>query len=393
LDPDLAEDQASSDDENAIRDENHLTVPSESPNNNTKYSKLTVSNVSKLASQESYTSSPNSKGSRMRRKKSSSNGRPINEEFIWGQREDAPGKTETIASFKSHRTARSEKSVVSMDRRTIVEDVWGQFFATILSIKYWPWIIAFAANVLRGTYFGNSAADQLGKASDFFVIMSPLSFIPCLPFGLLADKYSCFPVIFVINSCGLISTLILSFSQDVPSNYIAVMFFWFLQSFSTSQNYVFNAQLFPPFLMGRLTGLTMLVAGLVGFLASPLYSFGADKGFKLSDWIATGLGIATLTLAILLFFLHPDTLRKNKLIINPTSPKEQNAININPSISDLQMNKDVPSFDRRDSKAELDDYVRAHQDAYHHVAQGEQGQAALAMIWAPSVRDTSKLGL
>lgn len=87
---------------------------------------------------------------------------------------------------------------------------------------------------IRNAYYQTSFKKHLPNARDFFVILNPLSFIPCPLLGIFADKISTAFAISVIAFCGAISMLLVMFNS-VVLQYVSVLFNFVFTSYIASE--------------------------------------------------------------------------------------------------------------------------------------------------------------
>ncbi|OEH75293.1 uncharacterized protein LOC34618879 [Cyclospora cayetanensis] len=160
------------------------------------------------------------------------------------------------------------------------------FWRQLFSAKYIVLTIYFVG-VGWASSFYQEAHNRLLSVSvrNFLKILLPLSFLPCIMWGYLADKWGILRVIFITNITGLLMYLF-TFSDIEVLGYLSVLCFTNYMSIFTSQVFVYIEQHFTYDHFGKLIGIIQMVGGLFSLACNPLYS-----GVALNPDVKNGLGI------------------------------------------------------------------------------------------------------
>lgn len=145
------------------------------------------------------------------------------------------------------------------------------FFHQLLSERYLLIVLYKIGVVLAASYFQQAARRVFSEqVVNIRAILLPFSFIPCILLGKLADAVGICRVLFLMNSFGL-CMYGFSLSATVVCGCISVVCFTLYMSFFSSQIFVYVETTFSPSDFGKLCGLSVMMGGIVGLLASPLY--------------------------------------------------------------------------------------------------------------------------
>lgn len=104
----------------------------------------------------------------------------------------------------------------------------------------------------------------------------PFSFVPCILFGWIADKWGVLWVMSLATANGLIAYVCAlntnSKGKEGVCGYISVLCFTNFIAIFTSQIFVYAEKRFPPKHFGKIVGLLQLMGGTVALLCNPVYS-------------------------------------------------------------------------------------------------------------------------
>ena len=106
---------------------------------------------------------------------------------------------------------------------------------------------------------------------NFLKVLLPFSFLPCIMWGYLADRWGIIRVLFITNMSGLLMYLF-TFGEVVALGYLSVLCFTNYMSIFTSQVFVYIEQHFTYEHFGKLIGIIQMVGGLLSLACNPLYS-------------------------------------------------------------------------------------------------------------------------
>ncbi|KFH10776.1 putative transporter [Toxoplasma gondii MAS] len=160
-------------------------------------------------------------------------------------------------------------------KRAAFAQRWGPrlepFFHQLLSERYLLIVLYKIGVVLAASYFQQAARRVFSEqVVNIRGILLPFSFIPCILLGKLADVIGICRVLFLMNIFGLFMYGF-SLSSSVLCGCISVVCFTLYMSFFSSQIFVYVEATFSPNDFGKLCGLSVMIGGIVGLLATPLY--------------------------------------------------------------------------------------------------------------------------
>ncbi|PFH36359.1 hypothetical protein BESB_045510 [Besnoitia besnoiti] len=186
--------------------------------------------------------------------------------------EPAPGGFEDgcVGRGGGERESKREKAKRKANR--LARDVVGSsFWKQLLSIRYCLIVVYFVV-VSWGTSYYQQAARRMFSDAVISVleVLLPLSFIPCIILGKIADMVGIFKVLFVINSAGLL-TYVFSFFDSDGTGYASALCFMIYMSLLTSQMFVYIEATFSPNHFGKLIGIGTMVGGLLSLVSNCLY--------------------------------------------------------------------------------------------------------------------------
>lgn len=168
------------------------------------------------------------------------------------------------------------------------------FWRQLFSAKYIVLTLYFVGVGWASSFYQEAHNRLLSKAArDFLKILLPLSFIPCIMWGYLADRWGIIRVLFVTNTSGLLMYLF-TFGNVEALGYLSVLCFTNYMSIFTSQVFVYIEQHFTYEHFGKLIGIIQMVGGLMSLACNPLYSEVAlnenvSNGLRLVQGIMVGL--------------------------------------------------------------------------------------------------------
>ncbi|EPR60592.1 hypothetical protein TGME49_240810 [Toxoplasma gondii ME49] len=162
---------------------------------------------------------------------------------------------------------------------------WTQFF----SIRYFLIVLYFVVVSWATSYYQQAARRMFSEdVVSVIEVLLPLSFIPCILLGKVADVVGIIRVLFVMNTSGLL-TYVFSFFKTDATGYLSACCFMVYMSLLTSQVYVYVEGTFSPNHFGKLIGISNLTGGLLSLVSNPLYeniTVNRDNGDPLCIQIA-----------------------------------------------------------------------------------------------------------
>ncbi|KAL8426536.1 hypothetical protein Efla_006601 [Eimeria flavescens] len=168
------------------------------------------------------------------------------------------------------------------------------FWKQLFSPKYIVLTIYFVGVGWASSFYQEAHNRLLSESvRNFLKILLPLSFIPCILWGYLADKWGIIRVLYVTNTSGLLMYLF-TFGGVEALGYLSVICFTNYMSIFTSQVFVYIEQHFTYEHFGKLIGIIQMVGGLSSLACNPLYSEVAlnenlDNGLRIVQFILVGL--------------------------------------------------------------------------------------------------------
>ncbi|KAL8273368.1 hypothetical protein Esti_002700 [Eimeria stiedai] len=152
--------------------------------------------------------------------------------------------------------------------------------------------------------FYEKAASKFLKPAVYVALdaATPLSTIPCLILGRLADFFPIVPIMIFVNTTGLLSFMFALFDR-VTSDWMSILFYSLYVSTFTSQVYIFIKHLFTSVHFGKLIGFASMLGGVFSLVSSALYNGLTMKLLK-EDALPVMLGLL-LTIAAAYLLLIP----------------------------------------------------------------------------------------
>lgn len=213
---------------------------------------------------------------------------------------------------------------------------WNQLF----SAKYIVLTLYFVGVGWASSFYQEAHNRLLSQsARDFLKILLPLSFIPCIMWGYLADRWGIIRVLFITNTSGLLMYLF-TFGGVEALGFVSVLCFTNYMSIFTSQVFVYIEQHFTYEHFGKLIGIIQMVGGLLSLACNPLYSKVAlnenlSNGLRIVQGVMVGLLLLQFVWISLLVWLGR----------NDKSPAQLRA----KAASDVQLTDHVNSPDQQAS--------------------------------------------
>ncbi|KFG41369.1 transporter, major facilitator family protein [Toxoplasma gondii p89] len=137
------------------------------------------------------------------------------------------------------------------------------YFGICLYFTVCGWVMA---------YYQEAAGRFLCKDAEYTLeILTPLSTIPCLLFGVVINRIGIMPVILMLNTIGLLTYVCVVAAESVVAQYFSVIFFFMYISIFTTQMYVFVESTFDSAHFGKLIGVASLIGGLLSLISNVLY--------------------------------------------------------------------------------------------------------------------------
>ncbi|KAL8433477.1 hypothetical protein ACSSS7_003867 [Eimeria intestinalis] len=192
------------------------------------------------------------------------------------------------------------------DSRSAVPGV--SFWKQLFSAKYIVLTLYFVGVGWASSFYQEAHNRLLSETVRHFLkILLPLSFIPCIIWGYLADKWGIIRVLFVTNASGLLM-YVFTFGSVEALGYLSVICFTNYMSLFTSQVFVYIEQHFTYEHFGKLIGIIQMVGGLFSLACNPLYSEVAlnpniNNGLRIVQFIMVGLLLLQFVWIITLVFL------------------------------------------------------------------------------------------
>lgn len=168
------------------------------------------------------------------------------------------------------------------------------FWRQLFSAKYIVLTLYFVGVGWASSFYQEAHNRLLSEpVRDFLKILLPLSFIPCIMWGYLADRWGIIRVLFITNTSGLLMYLF-TFGDVEALGYLSVLCFTNYMSIFTSQVFVYIEQHFTYDHFGKLIGIIQMVGGLLSLACNPLYSEVAlneniGNGLRIVQGIMVGL--------------------------------------------------------------------------------------------------------
>lgn len=174
----------------------------------------------------------------------------------------------------------------------------------LLFLAYWP------LNALFYNFYITSAEHLFGKdINNLIGILGPVSMIPSILLGVLADRYGVMAlVLFIISSgVGMYAFALMPFRA---AHYISPIFSCLYVSNFSGQMYAYVADTFRSTDFGRIVGIISVTGGIVGLLRIPindkltLQVF--DGNYRYTCAIMLGITLFCLAIAVWLFYIKRE---------------------------------------------------------------------------------------
>lgn len=181
------------------------------------------------------------------------------------------------------------------------------FLSQLLSIHFILMWIYWPLNALFYNFYLTSAENLFGKdINNIIGILGPVSMVPAVLFGFVAEKYGVMSlVLFIISSgvCMYITALI----PYKAAHYISPIFSCLYVSNFSGQMYAYVGDTFKCTDFGRVVGIISITGGLVGLLTVPINNkltlevFGGN--YRYTAAIMLGVAVLCLGIAVWLLFV------------------------------------------------------------------------------------------
>ncbi|CBZ54815.1 putative transporter, major facilitator family domain containing protein [Neospora caninum Liverpool] len=212
--------------------------------------------------------------------------------------------TDECGKHSSHGVAFSD---LSNDPRLKKQEV--SFTSQAFTFLYFGICLYFTVCGWVMAYYQEAAGRFLSKDAEYALeILTPLSTIPCLIFGVVINRIGIMPVILLINTIGLLTYVCVAAAEHVVAQYFSVIFFFMYISIFTTQMYVFVESTFDSAHFGKLIGVASLIGGLMSLISNVLYG-NVTVGMLNGD---TGPVVIVLLLVIVLMYPLLLTMRSKQ---------------------------------------------------------------------------------
>ena len=169
------------------------------------------------------------------------------------------------------------------------------FWRQVLSERYVLIVIYFVGVVWASSFYQQAPRRTFSTSVvSFLEVALPLSFIPCIIFGKIADVCGIVCVMFGLNTCGFLMYALAMMKKEA-AGYASVVFFCLYMSLFMGQVFVYIEGTFAPQHFGKLVGLAAMVGGLLSLLCNLLYEVAVTGGER-------GLFVCQVTMLSLLVF-------------------------------------------------------------------------------------------
>lgn len=189
----------------------------------------------------------------------------------------------------------------------------------LLMYLYWP------LNALFYNFYMTSAENLFGKdVNDLIGILGPVSMIPSILLGFLADRFGVMSLVMFIISSG-VCMYVCALVPLTPFYYLSAIFSCLYVSNFSGQMYAYVGDTFRSVHFGRVVGIISITGGLVGLLRIPLSDHLTQKVFAgnytYTCYIMLAVTVLCWCLAAFLFvikrkqqkaFLAQDELEKQR---------------------------------------------------------------------------------
>ncbi|CBZ50667.1 putative major facilitator superfamily domain-containing protein [Neospora caninum Liverpool] len=166
---------------------------------------------------------------------------------------------------------------------------------------YWP------LNALFYNFYMTSAENLFNAhVNDVLGILGPLSMVPAILLGKLADTWGVMALVLFIISSGVLMYAF-ALSRFVPCYYVSAVFSCLYLSNFSGQMYAYMSDTFRSTDFGKVVGVTSATGGLLSLLRIPLHDdltlHVLDGDYFYTCLMMLGLTLVCLCLALYLFFL------------------------------------------------------------------------------------------
>lgn len=171
----------------------------------------------------------------------------------------------------------------------------------ILMLIYWP------LNALFYNFYLTSAENMFGKrANDLIGILGPVSMVPSILLGFLADRFGVMSLVLFIISSG-VCMYAFALMPFTAAHYISPVFSCLYVSNFSGQMYAYVGDTFRSTDFGRVVGIISITGGVMGLLRIPLNDKLTlnvfDGNYRYTCGIMFGVAIFCFLIALWLFFI------------------------------------------------------------------------------------------
>ncbi|KAL8429707.1 hypothetical protein Efla_001142 [Eimeria flavescens] len=183
----------------------------------------------------------------------------------------------------------------------------GSFFTQLWTPHFLLFYIYWPLNALFYNFYLTSAENLFGKdINDLIGILGPVSMVPAILLGFLADRYGVMSLVLFIISSG-VCMFAFALMPFRAAHYLSPVFSCLYVSNFSGQMYAYVGDTFRTSDFGRIVGIISITGGLVGFLRMPLNDGLTLKVFKgeyrRTCAVMLGVALLCLLLAVWLFFV------------------------------------------------------------------------------------------
>lgn len=167
------------------------------------------------------------------------------------------------------------------------------FWTQVFSERYVLIVLYFVGVVWASSFYQQAPRRTFSTSVvSFLEVALPLSFLPCILLGKLADLWGIVRLMLVLNSCGVLMYALAMVKKEA-AGYASVVFFCLYMSLFMGQVFVYVEGTFAPQHFGKLVGLASMVGGLLSLVCNLFYEMAVTGGER-------GLFICQLTMLSLL---------------------------------------------------------------------------------------------
>lgn len=182
---------------------------------------------------------------------------------------------------------------------TFASQLWTGHF--VLMFIYWP------LNALFYNFYLTSAENLFGKdINDLIGILGPVSMVPSILLGFLADRWGVMALVLFIISSG-VCMYAFTLMPFLAAHYLSPIFSCLYVSNFSGQMYAYVGDTFRSTDFGRVVGIISITGGLVGLLRIPLNdrltleTFGGN--YRYTCAVMLGVTIFCFFIALWLYFI------------------------------------------------------------------------------------------